>query len=159
MAETATPSRIYIDTSILLDAFESASPHAGRLRLVLKGFASKPRLVVTSEFTLAEVLGKEAKKGWGWQSLFYPTLLASDGAFDIRPLTRDLLIATGAFRKAARDAGRSAGLGDAIHAVTAIDAACTHLFTGDKRFVVPQPIARLTLDDADLAAIEQLVDA
>ncbi len=159
MTEAADSPRLYVDTTILLDAYKSASATSARRRTIFKRLALKEGLAVTSEFTLAEVLGKEAEQGWTWQKRFYPDLLVSSGLFDLRSLTRELLIATGTFRKAARDDGRSVKLPDAIHAVTAVQASCTHLFTGDKRFVVPHPIMRLTLDEVDLATVERLIDA
>ena len=159
MTEAGDPPRIHIDTSIFLVAFEGSSIESDRLKAIFAGLRSKPGMAVTNEFTLGELFGKEAPQGWIWQRRFYLNLIVFGTLFDLRPLTRELLIATGPLRKVARDHGRSIKLGDAIHLGTARQAACTHLLTCDKRFVVPHPMSRLTIDEPGLATIEHLVQS
>lgn len=148
--------RTYVDTTIFLDAYEGSSAHSEPLRRLFNAFARKPNLAVT---TLAELLGKEAERGWGWQTRSYLDLIVFNEAFDLRSLSRDILIETGAFRRAAKERNRRVKLGDAIHAVTSVHAGCRFFLTCDKRLLVPHPVVRLLPDDPDFAALGSILDA
>lgn len=154
----AVSQAIYFDTTIFLDAFEGAADHSDQLRTVFKSLGRSRHRAVTSELTLAELFGKVSDKGWVWQRRFYLDLIVFNGLFDLRPVTRDVLIETGAFRKAAREAGRAVHLADAVHAVTAIQSDCLFVFTSDQRFSVPASMERLLPDPQGFAALTHILD-
>ena len=154
----AAVSRIYLDSTIFIDAFEGTDDQASALQHLFVRFRARRQRGVTSEFTLAEVLGKESGRGWDWQKRFYIDLIAS-GVFDLRPLSLAILVETGVFRRWGKKEGRAAKLPDAIHAVTARDAGCQYLFTTDKRFLTPDGVTVIAPDVAGFAAIGDILDA
>lgn len=155
----AALARTYIDTSIVLDAFEGDRSHSEELRRFFNALTERPKRAVTSELTIAELFGRESTKGWVWQRRFYFDLIVYNPAFDLRPVTRDILIETGEFRREARSRSYAVKLGDAIHAVTATKAECRFLFTCDKRLLVSPSMTRLLPDEHGFAILRQALDA
>lgn len=158
MTDEAKP-RIYVDSTIFIDAFEGPSEHSERLRGFFQKLTACPNKAVTNEFTLAELLGKVSDHGWVWQNRFYLDLIVFNNIFDLRPLSRSILIETGTFRKVAREMGRAGKLPDAIHAVTALASSCKYLLTCDKRFLVPLPIVSVAPDESGLNSLIAALDA
>lgn len=132
-------SRIYLDTTVFIEAFEGVETKARHLRDFFLLLRTRPQQVVTSEFVLAEVLGKESDKGWSVQTRFFLDLIVWSH-FDLVPVSREILLDTGTWRRAARRSGRKLALPDAIHVVTAAKAQCRYLLSSDKRMVVPAPV-------------------
>lgn len=152
-------AKVYFDTTIFCEAFEGTTDRIALLGPILEKLETCPLKVVTSDLTLAELLGKESAKGWDWQSRFYVELLVHSGAIDLEPISRDILIETGRFRQAAAALGRRVKLADAVHAVTAKQSGCRLVFTSDKRFFVPEPLSVVPSDEGGVAAITAVLDA
>jgi hypothetical protein len=107
-------------------------------------------MAVTSELTLAEVLPKADPI----RRRNYLELILYSGLFDLHPVTRDVLIETGDYR---RNAGLSRPdasephasmpkLPDAIHVVTAVRAGCGRMLSFDRALKLPEGMRRLTRD-------------
>src|ERR1700731_3377691 len=97
---------------------DSIAQPIGKLLDLLRGH---PGVAVTSELTLAEVLPKAMVP----RRRSYLNLLIWSGIFDLRPVTRDILIETAEYRRKAR--ARDVALPklpDSIHIVTAIQCQC-----------------------------------
>ena len=115
---------------------------------------------MTSEFVLAEVMGKESPKlGWALQSRYFLDLIVWSGAIDVRPVSREILWASGDLRRMARLEGRSVKLADAIHVATATHSRCRYVLSSDLRLVVPLPLKRLDPHALDQSTLEALLDA
>ena len=147
--------RIYFDTTIFLDAFEGLSAHAEPLRTIFHAAKARPKQAVTSELTLAELFGKESEFGWVRQKRFYLDLIVFSKAFDLRPVSRWILMETGDFRKAATKLHRKIKLADAIHMVSAIEARCQYIFTSDKRFIAPDSMTTVAPDEPGCMLVKQ----
>ena len=132
MIDAAVP-RTYLDSAIVINAFESTDDQAAALQHVFVRFRAQNRRGVTSEFTLAELFG--------------------------RPLSRNILVETGEFGRWGKKEGRAAKLPDAVHAVKAIDAGCRYSFTTDKRFLTPNGVIVLAPDEAGFKAVGDTLDA
>ena len=115
---------------------------------------------VTSEFTLAEIRGKESPTvGWQEQSSFYSDLIVWSRFIDLRPVSRDVLWATGDFRRRAKAEGRSLALPDAIHIATAVRSRCSYVISADRRLPVSPAMQQIASHSIDLKSIEMLLDA
>lgn len=156
---TDAAPRIYLDSTIFIDAFEGSDTRAEELLDLFARFRRSRKRGVTSEFTLAELLGKVSERGWVWQRRFYLDLLVGNDFFDLRPVSQAILVETGSFRTAGKLQDRAIKVGDAIHAVTAQEAGCRYLLTSDKRFRVPETVALLTPDAAGFAELFKALDA
>ena len=152
-------TKLYFDTTIFCEAFEGTSDRIALLGPILERCETRPLIVVTSDLTLAELLGRESAKGWAWQSRFYVDLLVHSGLVDLRPMSRDILIETGRFRQEAAAVGRRVKLADAVHAVTARQCGCQLVFTSDKRFFAPEPVAVVLSSESGVEAIKTALDA
>lgn len=91
------------------------------------------QLAVISELTLAELLPPKWTNGGRpvapstAERRFYLNLIVWSGFFDLRPVSRTILIETADVRKHAR-----VKLSDAIHIVTAMKARCAYFMSGDR---------------------------
>ena len=85
---------------------------------------------VTSELTLAEVLPKASDV----QRRGYLGMIVWSQIFELRPVSRDILIETAEYRE---HAGMPK-LPDAIHVVTAIRAGCRTVLSADLRLKLPE---------------------
>ena len=115
---------------------------------------TKPGSAVTSELTLAEVLPKPKVPD---HRRAYFELIVWSGMFDLRPVSRQILTETAAYRKISaieRPDGTSSmvKLPDAIHVVTAIRAGCTHVLSKD-RLRVPKEIQLIRPDDQSISRL------
>ena len=154
-------SKVYFDSMVPIVAFEGDDELSQAVKGLFARFRNHPKVATTSKMTLAEVLGKEARAGWAWQTRFYLNLLVWSGFVDLRPVTRAIPEETGSLRRIARQAGRRHKLPDAIHLVTAHHAGCTHLITGDKGLAgsVPFPMTHVPLTVDGLCRLTALLDA
>ena len=146
-------ARVYLDTTVFIEAFVGTEAKAGHLRDLILLLRARPQRAVTSEVTLAEVLGKESDKGWAVQERFFVDLILRGGFIDLLPISRDVPIGTGDWRRDGRRLGRKIALPDAIHVVTALKAGCDHLLSSDKRMAVPP---RLQLIDPHAVGCDDL---
>jgi len=124
-----TEARLYLDANVFIYAVEGNASIADPLRDLFDLFRVRSGMAVTSELTLAEVLpGSSANRRRN-----YLDLLIWSRIFDLRPVSRDILIETAKYREAAG----MPKLPDAIHVVTAISAGCKIVLSADLRLKLP----------------------
>jgi predicted nucleic acid-binding protein len=126
MTDRAKLLRIYVDANPFIYLVEGQDAVAAPIRELFARFRLKPGCAVTSELTLAEVLPRASVPQ---HRRNYLDFIVWGGVFDLRPVTRDILIETAAYRRVAArilSDGRQIipKLPDAIHVVTAIRAGC-----------------------------------
>ena len=156
----APTGQIYLDADIFIESLDGTPEKADRLRSFFLAFNARPGRAVTSEFVLAEVMGKESPTlGWALQSRFFLDLIVWGRVVDLMPVSRDILLATGDLRRTVMQSGRSLKLADAIHVATAVKARCAYVLSSDRRLIVPAPLKRLDPHAIDRSAIEKLLDA
>jgi predicted nucleic acid-binding protein len=150
MTEESGSSKLYFDSNIFIYAVEGSDDIAGRLRALFELLSSNVNLAVTSELTLAEVLPKADPT----RRRNYLELILHSGLFDLHPVTRDILIGTSDYRRAASVSipdvsGSHASmpkLPDAIHVVTAVRAGCGRMVSFDRALKLPEGMQRVTRD-------------
>lgn len=145
MIEPNGTSRIYLDTNIFIYAIQGDVQISGPLQELFSLLRAKKGTAVTSELTLAEVLS-------GARDIDrrnYLNLIVWSGVFDLRPVSRDILMETADYRKAAG----MPKLPDAIHAVTAIRSGCHTILSRDHRLRLPDGYSVVSPEPANLAAL------
>ncbi len=146
---------IYLDTNLFILAFETPGEAAAQATLLLsKGKATSPSRFVTSELTLAELLVMPYRKGNADLAELYYQLFGGDQWFDVRPVTRDILISAARLRAVSP----ARKLPDAVHVATAIASGCTHFLSSDKGIgpgptETTLPFALAKPDDATLSSL------
>ena len=152
---------IYLDSNILIAASEGTSKESLDLKALFEQLRQRRGSAITSELTLAEVLGREAEGGWDWQRQFYEGVLILNDFIDLIPVDRDILVETGHFRHRTRASGRRYKLPDSIHAVTAMNAKCAFMLTGDKRVYEGDltPVTVVRPDENGLSRLRSVLDA
>lgn len=153
MTEAVSASVVYVDANPIAYAFEGPEELAVALKNLFAIFRRKPGLAVTSELTLAEVLPKKKIP-----DRYFLDLLVWSGMFELRPVTREILIETARYRRfvSSELAGGKLSmpkLPDSIHIVTAIQAGCRMFLSSDGRLKLPQAIK---LIPANKTGIESL---
>jgi len=154
MTDTSSTSVVYVDANPIAYALEGPDELASSLRNLFAVFRARPGVAVTSELTLAEVLPKRKIP-----DRHFLDLLVWSKIFDLRPVTREILVETARYRRAARTElpdGRFSmpKLPDSIHVVTAIQAGCRSFLSSDGRVKLPD---KIKLVQANKAGIETLV--
>lgn len=128
----------YLDANAIIRFIESEDD--GLLHLFKQAAASVIRLV-TSEFTLAEVLVVPLKAGNKQLVRIYEDLMTEGALLDVRPVGRDVL---------RRSADIRANLGnkgpDAIHVATALAADCAYFVSSDRRLKLPGSMTQIPID-------------
>ena len=125
-----TETRLYLDANVFIYAIEGSAEVSNPLRELFGLLRAKTGAGVTSELTLAEVLPRAN----GVQRRNYLDLIVWSRIFDLRPVSRDILIETAEYRKVAG----MPKLPDAIHVVTAIRADCRTILSADSRLKLPE---------------------
>lgn len=157
MTDPSESGIVYVDANPIAYAFEGPEELASTLMQLFSIFRHSPGLAVTSELTLAEVLPK--KKTPDRQFL---DLLIWSQIFDLRPVTREILIETAKYRRISGrhlPDGRLAipKLPDAIHVVTAIQSNCKYFLSSDGRLKLPGTMKHIHASKAGVATlIEEL---
>jgi predicted nucleic acid-binding protein len=129
MTDTDQVPRLYLDANVFIDAIEGTGDIAEPLRQLFDRFRAHRGIGVTSELTLAEVLPAASTV----QRRSYLNMIVWSRMFDLRPVSRDILIETAEYR---RHAGMPK-LPAAIHVVTAIHAGCRTILSADTRLKLP----------------------
>jgi len=129
MTDSDAPPRFYLDANIFIYAVEGNADIADPLRKLFDLFRAGRGVGVTSELTLAEVLPRTSSA----QRRNYLNIIVWSRIFDLRPVSRDLLIETAEYREYAG----MPKLPDAIHVVTAIRAECRTVLSADLRLKLP----------------------
>lgn len=145
MIEPNGTSRIYLDTNIFIYAIQGDEQIFGPLQGLFDLLRMKKGIAVTSELTLAEVLpgARDVDRR------NYLNLIVWSGIFDLRAVSRDILMETADYRKAAG----MPKLPDAIHAVTAIRAGCHKILSSDRRLRLPAGYSVISPEPANLDAL------
>ena len=145
---TDPPPRVYLDANVFVAAFENVGAHSDHAWWILRAIDDGEIVGATSEMTLAEILVKPLEAGATELAAGYEAMIASSGGFEVRPVSRDVLIKAAALR-----ADRtSIKLPDAIHIATARISSCAFFISDDRRLPVPEdltllPVNPFTLDD------------
>ena len=147
VTETAETPRLYLDSNVFIYALDGPIFVAERLKELFAIFQAKSGLAVTSELTLAETLPKASI----WQKRYYLNLIVWSQVFDLRPVSREVLLETVNVRKAAG----MPKLPDAVHVVTAIQSACSRIISNDLRFKVPHGYSVIRPDPDSLSNLIQ----
>jgi len=145
MIEDSAASRLYLDANVFIYALEGEPAIFHPLQDLFALFKVKKAVAITSELTLAEVLPKASNI----DRSSYLNLILWSGIFDLHPVSRDVLIETADYRKAAG----MLKLPDAIHAVTAIRAGCRIVLSRDHRLRFPDGYTIVPPEPANIATL------
>lgn len=121
--------RIYLDANVFIYGAEARAELAEPIQNLFRVFNARRGIAVTSELTLAEVLPRAAD----FQKRYYLNLIAWSGIIELHPISRNILIETASYRRAAG----MPKLADAIHVVTAVTTDCASVLSADFRMKVP----------------------
>jgi predicted nucleic acid-binding protein len=151
-------SVVYLDTNVFIRGFEFEGAEAQPIRELLTLLNEYPKAAVTSDLTLAELLAPPKRENdfpLARKAELYGSLLIWSGVIDLLPLKRNILIGTAVLRQ-----NWPYKLADAIHVVTALDAGCRFLMSGDtdtRR--LPPGLQRLLPDRSGVATIMEALRA
>jgi predicted nucleic acid-binding protein len=146
---------VYLDANVFIAAIEGNQSDARTLLWQLFAAGESRRAVlVTSELTLAEVLPKADTP----IRRAYMDLIVRSGSFDLRSVSRQILVETAAYRRASirKDPdGRESmvKLPDAIHVVTAIHSQCRKVLSDDTQLRLPQGYDRVTCNSSAISKL------
>jgi hypothetical protein len=145
---------LYVDANPIAYSLEGPEERAVLLKKLFGLLKLRPGAAVTSELTLAEVLPKKRIP-----DRYFFDLLIWSNIFDLRPITRDILVETARYRSIAATPRSDGGvsmpkLPDAIHVVTAVTSGCRSFLSSDSRIRLPETIR---LIHADAGGIESLI--
>jgi predicted nucleic acid-binding protein len=146
---------VYLDANVFIGAVEG--DQSDKRTLLWRLFAageSRRGALVTSELTLAEVLPKVAAPIYR----AYMDLIVRSGSFDLRSVSRQILIETAAYRRASvkKDPdGRESmvKLPDAIHIVTAVQSQCRKVLSDDTQLRLPEGYDRVACDSSAISRL------
>jgi predicted nucleic acid-binding protein len=146
-----SPPLIYFDTNALITGFESPIEAAKPVQDLLLRLRDAPGAALTSELTIAELLAPVARPGALAAPLkkrLYLNLLVWSQLFDLRPITREILLETADLRSVSK-----VKLPDAIHVVTAIHGGCAFFLSNDNGVRTPSSMTRIRPDRAGIDMI------
>jgi predicted nucleic acid-binding protein len=145
---------LYVDANPFIYAVEAQDEIAKPLRELFGLLRKRPGAAATSELTLAEVLPKAPSAA---HRRMYLDLIAWGQIFDLRPVSREILIETASYRQNAASASGATKamppLPDAIHVVTAIRSGCTLMLSTDSRLKLPDGLKAIRSDSTGLAEL------
>lgn len=149
-----TDRRVYFDANAFIYAIESKDGVSAQLQTLFVALKRGVAIGVTSEFTLAEVLPKASPV----QRRDYLDLIIFSRLFDLRPVSRDILIETADYRKhlsrPSYDTRSSMPkLPDAIHVITASNAKCDVFVSFDRGMRLPKGMQRVGREDERLSRL------
>lgn len=153
---------VYLDANPLIYAVEREPAAAEPMQALLRALGERPGMAVTSELTLGEIMVGVEKRADAQLKRTYRKLLIGSGLFDLRPVSRGILLQAARYRAVAYpDAAeprqdRRNYYPDAVHIVTALEARCRYFVTGDDRIRLAQGLTRV---ETDQASIDQLIKA
>jgi predicted nucleic acid-binding protein len=144
---------VYLDANPFVYALEGTEDLAAILKELFSLFRQRPGSAVTSELTLAEVLPKRKLP-----DRHFLELLVWSGIFDLRPVSREILVDTAQYRRAVIASGAAGKrampkLPDAIHVVTAIQARSKVFLSSDIRIKLPDAMRFVRADKAGIAGL------
>jgi predicted nucleic acid-binding protein len=133
--------RAYLDANFFIAYVES---DAVELQSLVARAVSGGWDLVTSEFTLAEILVMPIRTANTALIEIYDELLGSSDVFEIAPVTRSILRGCAAIRATIGNKTP-----DSIHVATALDRNCTVFLSSDQRIKLPPTILRVPLERAN----------
>jgi predicted nucleic acid-binding protein len=140
--------RIYFDANAFMYAFEGDEQTRAPVRRLLHRLVDQPSVGVTSELVPAELLAPITRPGAlsiEIRRRMYLDLLVRNSFFDLRPVTRDILLETSHLRERAK-----LKLPDAIHLATAIASNCRYMLSNDDDFDRAPGLIRVEPDEAGI---------
>jgi predicted nucleic acid-binding protein len=129
MAERRSPL-VYIDANPFMYAFETGPEIAKPLLALIEVLKATPGVAVTSELVLGELLAPVRGPGaltLAERRTIYLNLLVFNRWFDLRPVTRSIILDSASLRE-----GTSLKLVDALHLATALQAGCRFILSNDR---------------------------
>lgn len=159
MTEETLERRVYLDTNVFIRAFEGVPEEARHLRTLFEALRAHPKIAVTSELTLAELLAPERRKRARDATVqikrrFYLNLIVWNGFIDLQGTTRDVWLETADLRRKVH-----LKLPDAVHIVTAIRARCGYFMSDDRRIKLPQDMILLQPNEKGVAVVTESLRA
>jgi predicted nucleic acid-binding protein len=124
--------RVYLDTNVFIYAVEARPEYAAFLKALFDLLEASEATAVTSELTLAEVLGKPFEEGRHDIAQVYEEMVTPSAWLSVRPVERTILIHAASLR-----AELGLKLPDAIHVASALAEACEVMLSNDQRLRVP----------------------
>jgi predicted nucleic acid-binding protein len=157
ITERVHHSPIYIDANPFIYAVDGDDALATLINAFFTGLRAWPGVAVTSEMTLAEVLPRAPLPR---HRRAYFNLILWSGIFDLRPVTRGILIETADYRRAATSQRPDGSdvmpkLPDAIHVVTAIRADCETFLSADAGIRLPVEMWLVAADPEGIARLTE----
>ena len=141
----ASPKLVYLDANVIIRFIESQDEN---LLFLFEQAAVGAVELVTSDFTLAEVLVAPLKTGDLQLASIYESFLAEDEFLAVAPVDRQVL------RRSAEIRAQSKAKGpDALHIATADLRGCTVFLSADKRLALPPNLVQL--DPADILDVDR----
>jgi predicted nucleic acid-binding protein len=141
LKEKLAGQHVYFDTNIFIYAFEATARYRTELAALASLLDDEACAVITSEFTLSELLTKPFRDNMLKAVAHYRDML-EDSTVLLAPVTRSVLI---------RSAMLRGQLGiktpNAIHAATAADTGCTAFLTNDAAIRLPKSIELVMFSD------------
>jgi predicted nucleic acid-binding protein len=129
-AGSSVPS-IYIDTNVLIYAFEGGHPSSASLRPLFRQIEDDELTASTSELTLAEVLVRPYAKGATSLIALFESILSGRDKIHVLPVDREILRASARLR----GESRPLKLADSIHVATAIAVGVELFLSNDARLL------------------------
>ncbi len=147
-----SPPLVYFDANALIYGLEGTPDIAEPVITLLTALRARPGAATTSELVLGEVLAPVRRPGATpveRKRRMYLNLLVFNTFFDLRPVTREIIIETAELRQVS-----TLKLVDAIHVVTAIQAKCRYfLWTDTDMRQLPHGMAQVTPTSAGVNEI------
>lgn len=155
MTDEVNEPIIYADANPFIYFIDGDEEVAAGLKPFFSLLREKPRVAMTSELTLAEVLAKAQP----YARRSYLNLIAWSNLVQLQPITREVLIDTADYRQKSqtqRPDGTKATvkLPDAIHVVTAIQSRCRAFLSADSGLKLPRG---MTLFEPSQAGVTNLI--
>ena len=132
--------RVYVDTNILVYFFEKHPEWFAEVMPLFEMAARGEVALVTSEFTVAELLVRPFSLGRSDIVVGYKRFLKEEDIIELVPLSLDVLEAAAASR-----ASLGGTLADAMHVATASIAGCSMFVSNDREIRVPLPMQKVSL--------------
>ncbi|HEY8579235.1 MAG TPA: type II toxin-antitoxin system VapC family toxin [Beijerinckiaceae bacterium] len=121
---------IYLDTNVLILAFETSAPDVAPARALLKALQARPGASATSVLTLAELLAPIQRGGAmspDERRALYEGLLLDNEFIRLADVTRDIVLDSAELRRTA-----ILKLPDSIHLATARSLGCAYFVSHDR---------------------------
>ena len=141
---------VYLDANVFIDALEGEQAAAQPAEEFLRHLRAYPRVAITSELTLAEILARPERERLLPLKRAYLNLIVSNRFIELKSVTRRVLLDSAKYR-AVHTPGLK--LPDAIHLVTAGQSRCQLFVSRDTGINPPVGMTRISADVSALATL------